>query len=1031
MGEKNQDQYSVDGILEEHRKQQRKASPPESGARRPSSKEADYDDEYEDVNAYASPDEREEQKESKKKRGLFGRFGKKKNKKPDFVEDDETFYGIQLKPIDEYRKGYNQVTGEFSIDADSYATLFEESKKAIDDGEVEMNLQRIQRERRERADRSMEFTQLKQSTTGIVPPSHTAQMSRPPAEQPPAAQRPVRQETTARPAVKPPPRSRETDSNLQVIPKVSSVYEYRSHGIPTHIINAKVLQEALRSTEMYRTTVKGESTVKRAAPIKKAPEVQQQELQEPVKVKQEQAEEKPKLAAAAPTVTPTAAPQEEHKTKTPAVKQEETAASQAAVSQTAEKPEEKEIAAETEAGTREIPAVDEKSAAEDKPAKTQEIPKVKTAEKQTKQADEEDFGATMEITDAVKKAPASQKSKIVFEELQETGETETDIEDAVAHAVDDPDKKPIKAEKKWVEPQESIEDYNGPEDAKAVSDELKSDMRDLTLRMVITGGCTLVLALLNVIFGGTFGSGQADMGSAPYVYIVLTLVFLGVAIAVNYRTILNGLKAIAAFNASSDSAAAVATVGVCLQALISLFFTKDLVDKNYYLYAAVLTAVLLANSAGKLTMLRRIHSNFRFLTSKEEKFAAHVCENEDVAEKMASKVVVDKPVLVYQSKTGFLQRFLEMSYLPDPAETSSHMLAPVGLVASLVLCIIAMLVTKSIPSALSALAASLIACVAVSNMLAVNMPVSRLSKLARRAGGMVVGYEAVNRFGETNAVAVDAEALFPTGTITLNGIKTYLKRDEVEEAVLAASALVDVIGGPLCGVFEQVITEKEDNLPTVETFEYEYERGMVGRVDGRIIHVGNRALLLNHRIELPAKEEEAQYAVGGKQVLYIAMDAQVVAMMVMTYSGDRRKKNEIQRLEDSGVSLVVRSTDPNITIQMLSRLFGVESLSLTMMNSDMTAEYQELLEADLARSDAVLATKGRIESFMSLVSACVKERRGVNLIVTLQTVAVVLGFVMVALMACLNAIGSLTSMWLLLFEGLWMAVIILIPKLRR
>lgn len=49
---------------------------------------------------------------------------------------------------------------------------------------------------------------------------------------------------------------------------------------------------------------------------------------------------------------------------------------------------------------------------------------------------------------------------------------------------------------------ESIDDYTGPEDAKSISHELRGEMRELTLRMMITGVCTVLLVLVNLIFGG-------------------------------------------------------------------------------------------------------------------------------------------------------------------------------------------------------------------------------------------------------------------------------------------------------------------------------------------------------------------------------------------------------------------------------------------------------------------------------------------------------------------------------------------------
>ena len=116
--------------------------------------------------------------------------------------------------------------------------------------------------------------------------------------------------------------------------------------------------------------------------------------------------------------------------------------------------------------------------------------------------------------------------------------------------------------------------------------------------MMITGVCTVLLVLVNLIFGGQI-TGPGDPGSLPVVYVVLTLVFLAVAVGVCYRTVLNGLKALFSFNANSDSAAAVASVAVMIQAVSAAFFQDALTDGTLHLYAVVLSAILFANAAGQ------------------------------------------------------------------------------------------------------------------------------------------------------------------------------------------------------------------------------------------------------------------------------------------------------------------------------------------------------------------------------------------------------------------------------------------------
>lgn len=1002
MGEDDNKQFSIEEILEEQKKQR---SSPEAGSaegapagrssQRSGRERRKRQAAAEDLSSYASAADRGREEDSgkkKKKEKGFGLFGRKK-KVPDYVEEDEAYYGIQLKPIDEYTKGYNPVTGEFSIGADSYASLFEESKKALDD-EVEKNFQKLQQDKERRQGPG-------QAMTGGEPSAQ-------PPVQPPAAH----QEAIQRAQEEARRKAAEEDARRQAAIQAEEALKAEMEA---------ELQEARLARQ--QAELKARQQEEQLAQL----QAEKEEAMRSGGLEQQEAEQASEQNAAQDEApigelqpgTPLSENMGSQDGDKPIAEDTAQAAGQAAV--TDERPGTDEAKAIGEAAGEELKG----EQAEDLKDRIQVVPKISNVFEYRSR------GATTHIINVkVLQDTLQDESEVLLKQSrQKKAASQKQVREEASKRVELEGATELEGE--TTVRAEPIDDYNSPEDAKAIGAELNGDMRDLRLRLVITGGTTLLLALVNIIFGRSFNSGQAANTSTPIVFIVMTLVLLGVAIAVNYRTIGNGLRALFAFNANSDSAIAVATVGVILQAIISFFNTQGVVDKEQHLYAAVLTAALFANAAGKLTMLRRIHSNFRFVSSKEQKYSVQLYTDEDNALKMTGNAVSEQPVVAYQTKTGFLDRFLEMSYLPDPAETSSQLLAPVGLIAALVLCIISMIITRSVPTAISALAAALLTSVAFSNMLSVNMSVSRLAKLARRAGGMIVGYEAVHVFGDVNAVAIDAEELFPTGTVTLNGIKTYLSRDETEEAVLAASALMDAVGGPLCGVFEQVITENEESLPKAEEYSYEDERGIVGKVDGKRIYIGSKELLMSHKIEIPAKEEETQYSVGGRQVVYIAVENRVAAMLIMTYAGDRRKKNELQRLEDSGVSIVVRTTDPNITSHMLSRLFGIDASSVSVMASDMGQVYKDLVKEEIPRCNAVMATKGRVESLITLISACIDEKRSTALTVAMQTGAVALGFILVAFLACFGAMNRLSAFGLFLFEMLWILIILLLPKLRR
>lgn len=958
---------------------------------------------------YEEADNKSRKKKEKKKRGLFGR---KKDKIPEFDESESEFYGVQLKPVSEYRKGFNPNTGEIDLGEDGYADLFDDSKKAIDD-EVEENFKRLQRERRSRVAEAVQNAGMEESDIedelGIIAPMPVSSYSSDPyTKQHGTAPQNIKEEDMPE-FQKAMLDSMEEQGNtmelkLNVMNDTVEIQKINADDIADEVADGAVDgHTGVIEKPVARNPRKGANGPQRR-PIKNAPIKAQQENEfeeiEELADSQEMMAGKPEKTAKdniesakqtrADDIDESTADSSDDAEKTAVFNKEEL-----------NKVSDEDIIKGREA--EELPQVSSIYEYRSRGIPTHVI-----------NADVLQSALLSEAMGLAPKRPAREEAAPARRQPAAYTEDFDDIESGHSYSVSN----------------ESIDDYTSPEDAKSISNELRGDMRDLTLRMLIAGVCTIGLTIINIIFGSVFKSGD-DIGSAPVIYIVLTLIFLGATATVCFKTIINGLKALIRFKANSDSAVAVASIGVLVQTLTAIFFTQDLMLGKIHLYAVVLTAILFINAAGKLTMIRRIHSNFRFVSSKEDKYAVKLYDDYNTALKMTKNSATENPALAYQTKTGFLKRFLELSYAPDPAETSSQMVAPIGLIASLVLCIVTLLLTGSVAAAISALAASLCVCVAAANMIAINLPISRLCKSARRAGGMVVGYEGVREVGGVNSVMMDAEDLFPKGTVVLKGIKTYGDKYAAEEAIMSASALMNQAQGPLLGVFEQVISENEDSLPEVEGYEYEDENGIIGRIDGKRVFIGTRSLLINHHLEPPSKNDETEYSVGNNQIIYIAVDLEVVAMMVISYTADRKRKNELQRLEDNGISVVIRTNDPNITQQFVSRIFNLEAASVSVLPAELGDIYVGLVSDEVPRSDATVATKGRIESLMALISACASEKKNVNFVVTLQNVAIILGFVLVAFLACFGAMGALSSLVLFLFMAFWVALIVVLPRVRK
>lgn len=878
-------------------------------------------------------------KEKKEKKGFWARRREKKQKEV-FNEAEDMYYGIQLKPIDEYTRGFD-ATGEISTQDEGYRKLFDENTAELDD-EVAKDFERLQKERRRRVAEAVETAGVDLSAVedelGIVAPVPVSVAMNDPN------------------AVVP--------ENKKTKDKVQN-------------FQTAMLQDAQTHTMEIKLDLENETFGLQQAKV--VPEVSEDSVRRILE--SVQAEEGMDIASG------------EQLPEAQAPKAENVQAAESAenAGEEAAEPAQQKIS---------VPVTD------------------------VTQYRKRDLPVHIINADVLQSALLSEARVYSDDE---------NVSAAGAHRfkirfAEKPDEAPENTEAAE-NSDELIDDYTGPADAKSVAHDLRTTMRELTIRMLATGVSTAVLILASLIAESGFNANNTETAGAVG-YTILSLVLLLVAIGFCAKTILNGLKALFEFRANSDSAAAVACVAVFVQTLCTLFTPAALSMGKIHLYAGIAAGILFLNTVGKLTMLRRIHSNFRFVSSREQKYAVRVFDDYNTSLKMAGSSVISQPAIAYQQKTGFLKRFLQISYEPDPAETSSQVLAPVGLISSLLLCVVALVITKDASLAITALAASCCVCVAVMNMLAVNLPVSRLSHRLRRRGAMVSGYEGIKRMSAVNAVLVDSTELFPRGTVVLNGVKPF-KQEGLEEAVLAAGTLVQQLGGPLCGVFEQVFSEHEGELPEVEKAAFEAGNGVVGTVDGKEVLIGSRTLLTAHGVEAPEQNVESQYTTGSRQILYVAMGGELYAMFILTYNADRKKKAELQNMEMNGVSLILRSADPNLTPQFISRLFGIDATAVNVIGAGQDGPADHLVNDTADRVDAYAATKGRVESMMSLVSTCIDEKKNISFIVAMQNAAVVIGFVLVAFLTFVAGVEQISAFALVIYELFWVLATVLVPKFRN
>ena len=575
-----------------------------------------------------------------------------------------------------------------------------------------------------------------------------------------------------------------------------------------------------------------------------------------------------------------------------------------------------------------------------------------------------------------------------------------------------------------------VEDYTGEEDEKSILYELNHNIRKLFMRSLLSGIIAAVVVVLTIVTRIFPSAICSAVPFAPAAYAILLFILMAASLVLNRVAMLSGLSPLVHIKGNSDTAVAVAGAAGMVQIIVSFFCLGDLNGFHVNYYTVIPMLAFFANNVGKLYMVLRVKDNFKFVSSKGQKYASKIYNNESVAMQMMSGTAADRPIIAYQHKTKFPSNFLKISYAPDPSEDLASKLAPITTIASIIIAVMYGVVKLSFADALNAFALITAVSVPVATLLSVNAPVRKLCKTLLSYGSMLSGYPSVKQFCDSTAIMIDANELFPAESISLEGIKTF-EDYGIDESLLCGIAILKEAQNPIANAFDSVVAETEETLPEVESVLYEDEIGLVGWIKSERILVGSRTLMEKYSVEVPNMEYEEKYTSQGRQVTYLSRAGRLVAMFVTRYTPDAQLKAEMQRAETNGISFLIRTTDYNVTNDLVAKLYDLFYRSIKVLPTGLGNVLREAEDTVEETSRSYLITNGKAASLARAVTGCVKIKHNISLAIIIQLIAVIFGLLVASTLSLYAGVQVMGSLEVLIYALFWGAAAVFAPAVQK
>ena len=248
----------------------------------------------------------------------------------------------------------------------------------------------------------------------------------------------------------------------------------------------------------------------------------------------------------------------------------------------------------------------------------------------------------------------------------------------------------------------------------------------------------------------------------------------------------------------------------------------------------------------------------------------------------------------------------------------------------------------SVPFALVAAVSVLI--IACPCALGLATPMSIMVGVGKGAqyGVLIKNAEALERFASVDTLVVDKTGTLTEGKPALVAIEPVQSRSD-EDLLAGIASLEQSSAHPLAHALVSAAAERGLVLSPVENFESVSGKGVVGKVAGRRIAIGNAAMMQEEGAGGAGMEEEAgRYRDEGATVMFASIDGAYAGLVAVADPVKATTARAVELLHAEGLRLIMLTGDNRRTAEAVARKLGIDEVIADVLPQDKDAAIDRL-----------------------------------------------------------------------------------------
>lgn len=203
-----------------------------------------------------------------------------------------------------------------------------------------------------------------------------------------------------------------------------------------------------------------------------------------------------------------------------------------------------------------------------------------------------------------------------------------------------------------------------------------------------------------------------------------------------------------------------------------------------------------------------------------------------------------------------------------------------------------------------------------------------------KAGILIKNAEALEMMSKVDTVVVDKTGTLTEGKPKLTTLLKFGEKSEDEILQLAASleiASEHPLGTPI------VSRAKEKGLSLLQVMDFKSVpgKGVIGKISGKTVAIGNQKLFSDLNIDLESSLEKTKPLYNlGQTVLYLGMDGKLTGILAVSDVIKATTKEAIEMLHKEGIRIVMLTGDNQATARAVGKELNIDEIEAEVLPED-------------------------------------------------------------------------------------------------